>query len=159
MYLGKKDGTGAITAPPYLVFIDAETNLDVSVRLEGQAVPNPTTGRLEVSFLGNPQLPFSDLFLKINGGPRSPLANGMSCGTATTDSVFTPYTEQSPFAPATPFTTTGCPKTVPFGLSQSTQESTTKRARSRTSRSTSRAATATRTSRPSRPCCRRGWWA
>ena len=117
---------GAITAPPYLIFIDAKTNLDIEVRLEGQAVPNPVTGRLEVSFLGNPQLPFSDLFLKLNGGPRSPLANGMSCGTATTNSLFTPWTEGAPFAPATPFVTTGCPKPVPFALSQSTAESTKK---------------------------------
>src|SRR6185312_5242374 len=45
-YLGKKDGTGAITAPPYLVFIDAESPYDVSVRLEGEAIPNASTGRL-----------------------------------------------------------------------------------------------------------------
>ncbi len=128
VYLGKKNGTGAIAGPPYLMFIDAESNLDVAVRLEGMAVPNPVTGRLEVSFLGNPQLPFSDLSLKINGGPRSPLANGISCGSATTNSLFTPYTEQSPFAPATPFATTGCPNPVPFGLGQNTQESTNKAA-------------------------------
>ena len=126
VYLGKKNGTGAITGPPYLIFIDAKTNLDVEVRLEGQAVADPTTGRLTVSFLGNPQLPFSDLFLKLNGGARSPLANGMTCGTATTNAVFTPYTEQSPFAPATPFTTTGCPNPIPFALAQSTAQSTNK---------------------------------
>jgi hypothetical protein len=126
VYLGKANGAASITGPPYLMFIDAESNLDVSVRLEGEAVPNPVTGRLEVSFLHNPQLPFSDLLLKINGGPRSPLANGLTCGTATTNFLFTPYTEQSPFAAGTPFTTTGCPKPVPFGLGQSTQDSSSK---------------------------------
>jgi len=126
VYLGKKNGTGAIAGPPYLIFIDAESNLDVSVRLEGQAVPNPVTGRVEVSFLGNPQLPFSDLFLKINGGPRSPLANGVTCGAATTNALFTPYTGAAPFAPATPFTTTGCPNPIPFSLSQGTAVSSNK---------------------------------
>src|SRR5262249_45858547 len=67
VYLGKKNGQATIPGPPYLIFIDAESPYDVSVRLEGQAVPNPATGRLEVSFLGNPQLPFSDLLLKLNG--------------------------------------------------------------------------------------------
>jgi hypothetical protein len=126
VYLGKKTGQAAITAPPYLIFIDAESQYDVSLRLEGLAAPNPVTGRVEVSFLGNPQLPFSDLLLKINGGPRSPLANGMTCGTATTNSLFTPYTGGSPFAPATPFATTGCPNPVPFALGQSTSETSNK---------------------------------
>ena len=125
-YLGKKDGTGAITAPPYLVFIDAESEYDVSVRLEGEAVPNASTGRLEVSFLGNPQLPFSDLLLKMNGGPRAPLANGVTCGAASTDSVFTPWTATAAFAHSTPFTTTGCPAPVPFSLSQSTSQTSNK---------------------------------
>jgi hypothetical protein len=126
VYLGKANGTGAITAPPYLVFIDAESVYGVSVRLEGAAVPNPSTGRLEVSFLKNPQLPFSELRLKINGGPRSPLANPVTCGTANSDSLFTPYTGGAPALPSAPFTTTGCPNPVPFVLTQSTPESTNK---------------------------------
>ncbi len=126
VYLGKKNGTTTIGGPPYLVFIDAESVYDVSVRLEGQAVPNPTTGRLEVSFLGNPQLPFSDLTLKLNGGPRSPLANPNVCGKTTTNSLFTPYTGSSPFSPATPFAITGCPATVPFNIAQGTSETNNK---------------------------------
>ncbi|HEX4438297.1 MAG TPA: hypothetical protein VH061_16045 [Solirubrobacteraceae bacterium] len=127
VYLGR-ESAGPITKPPYLIFIDAESIYDVSVRLEGQAVPNPTTGRLEVSFLGNPQLPFSDLLLKLKGGPRAPLANGVTCGTATTNALFTPYTGASPFTPSTPFATTGCPSAVPFALAQSTSQTTTKAA-------------------------------
>ena len=128
VYLGKRNGTGAITGPPYLIFIDAESVYGVSVRLEGQAVPDLVTGRLEVSFPGNPQLPFSDLLLKLDGGPRSTLANSVTCGTATTNALFTPYTGASPFGPATPFTTTGCPNPVPFSLGQSTSETTNKAA-------------------------------
>ena len=124
VYLGQEDGTSAITGlpHPFLVFIDAESVYDVSVRLEGQAVPDPTTGRLTVSFLGNPQLPFSDLTLTLNGGPRAPLANPLSCDPASTSFEFSAYTGAS-FADSTPFAVSGCPPSTPFSLAQSTATS------------------------------------
>jgi hypothetical protein len=124
VYLGQEDGTSAITGlpHPFLVFIDAESVYDVSVRLEGQALPDPTTGRLTVSFLGNPQLPFSDLTMTLNGGPRAPLANSLSCDPASTSFEFSAYTGAS-FASSTPFAASGCPPTTPFALAQSTATS------------------------------------
>jgi hypothetical protein len=124
VYLGQKDGTAAITGlpEPFLIFIDAESVYNISVRLEGQATPNPTTGRLEVSFLGNPQLPFSDLTLTLNGGPRAPLANPQSCAAASTSFTFSAYTLAS-FAGSTPFAIGGCPASTPFSLSQTTANS------------------------------------
>jgi hypothetical protein len=126
VYLGKTNGTGLITAPPYLVFIDAESVYGVSLRLEGEAIPNPETGRLEVSFLGNPQLPFSSLTLKLNGGPRAPLANPLSCAAASTGFMFTPWTGAPAFSASTPFAASGCLSPVPFALSQATQNSSPK---------------------------------
>lgn len=123
VYLGKADGTSAITGPPYLVFIDAESIYDVSVRLEGQAVPDPATGRLTVSFLGNPQLPFGDLALALNGGPWAPLANPLSCATFATDFTFTPWTLGAASSGSTPFAASGCPASTPFALAQSTATS------------------------------------
>ncbi len=123
VYLGQADGTSAINGPPYLVFIDAESVYDVSVRLEGQAVPDPATGRLTVSFLHNPQLPFSDLTLTLTGGPRAPLANPLSCAPATTDFTFTPWTGAAPASGSTPFAVGGCPASTPFALAQSTATS------------------------------------
>ncbi|MGH2903424.1 MAG: hypothetical protein ACRDK7_07575 [Solirubrobacteraceae bacterium] len=120
VYLGKANGTSVITGPPYLIFIDTESVYNVSVRLEGQVVPNPVTGRLEVSFLGNPQLPFSDLTLTLNGGPRAPLANPLSCAAANTSFVFSAYTGEG-FGGSTPFAVDGCPASIPFVLTQSTQ--------------------------------------
>jgi hypothetical protein len=120
VYLGKANGTSSITGPPYLIFIDTESVYDASLRLEGQAVPNPTTGRLEVSFLGNPQLPFSDLTLTLNGGPRAPLANPLVCGKTLTEARFSPYTTGILQAlESTSYTTTGCPASIPFALTQS----------------------------------------
>jgi hypothetical protein len=128
VYLGKANGTGLITKPPYLVFLDAESSLGVKVKLEGEAMPAEGTGRLEVTFKNNPQLPFSDLILKLNGGNRAPLANSVSCAAATTDSTFTPWTGLAAFSASTPFATTGCPSPVPFSLAQSTLQTTTKAA-------------------------------
>lgn len=125
VYLGKADGTGKITGPPYLIFIDARSVYGVSVKLEGKAEPNPSTGRVRVSFAGNPQLPFSDLTLKLDGGPRAPLANPDSCAAVSTESVFTPYTEQAAFAAAAPFAIAGCPSPIPFDVGQSTAQGTT----------------------------------
>ncbi|HWF31656.1 MAG TPA: hypothetical protein VG188_03765 [Solirubrobacteraceae bacterium] len=124
VYLGQENGTAAIEGlpHPFLIFIDAESVYNVSVRLEGQAVPNAATGRLEVSFLGNPQLPFSDLTLTLNGGPRAPLANPLSCAAASTSFAFTAYTGGS-FAGATPFSVSGCPASTPFALTQTTTNS------------------------------------
>jgi len=122
VYLGSPGG-GQITDPPYTIYLVAQnTNLDVSVRLQGLLTPNPTTGRLEVTFANNPQLPFSELRLTLNGGAHAPLANPLVCGSANTESLFSPYTtgELKALLP-TPFVTTGCPNPLPFALTQSTQ--------------------------------------
>jgi hypothetical protein len=126
VYLGKKTGTGAITGPPYKLFIDAESAYGVSVRLTGEAVPDPSTGRLTVTFANNPQLPFSDLVLTTNGGPRAPLANPVGCGASATSFTFTPWTLLAAFSASTPFAATGCPSPIPFSLSQSTGDSSNK---------------------------------
>ena len=121
VYLGSPGG-GQIAGPPYTIYLDAESSLGVSVRLRGQVNPNPSTGRLEVTFANNPQLPFSELRLSLNGGPRAPLANPLACGNAPTEAMFSPYTTGILRAlTPTPFVTTGCASPIPFALTQSTQ--------------------------------------
>jgi hypothetical protein len=122
VYLGSPGG-GPITDPPFTIYLVAQnTNLDVSVRLRGLVTPNLTTGRLEVSFENNPQLPFSELRLSLNGGERAPLANPLVCGNAPVESLFSPYTTGELKAlPPTPFVTIGCPSSIPFSLIQTTQ--------------------------------------
>jgi hypothetical protein len=122
VYLGSPSG-GPITGPPYTIYLDAESVYDVSVRLKGEVNPNPVTGRLEATFLGNPPLPFSELRLTLKGGPQAPVANPLLCGNAPIDAHFTPYTGGAAALSSTPFTTTGCPSPLPFSLSQSTQSS------------------------------------
>ena len=51
----------------------------VVVKLKGTVSANPTTGQLTTTFSEAPQLPFSELRLRLNGGSRAPLANPRSC--------------------------------------------------------------------------------
>lgn len=122
VYLGSPSG-GPITEPPYTIYLDAESMLGVSVRLQGTVTPDPSTGRLRATFANNPQLTFSDIVLKFNGGPRAAVANPLPCGGASVETLFTPYTGEAPALSVTPFTTTGCPSPLPFSLTQSTQSS------------------------------------
>jgi hypothetical protein len=121
VYLGDPGG-GAIDGPPYTVYVEATSVYGVTVRLQGTVNPNPSTGRLEVSFDDNPQLPFSELALSLDGGPRAPLANPLTCASTSIESAFTPYTGTAAVLASTPFNTTGCPSPA-FALAQSTQQS------------------------------------
>ncbi len=91
----------------------------VIVKLKGAVSANPATGQLTTTFKDNPQLPFSELKVRLNGGPQAPLANPQSCGTFTTTSDLEPWS-----APATPdatpsssFSLSGCPASIPFAPS------------------------------------------
>jgi hypothetical protein len=131
VFLGSPSGA-PITDSPFHVYLDAESVYGVSVRLKGLAEPDATTGRLRVSFLNNPQLPFSSLILKLNGGPRAPLANPLTCGTSRVEALFTPYTGFAPATPFAPFSTDAnghggaCASPLSFTLGQSTQSSSAK---------------------------------
>lgn len=122
VYLASPGG-GKITGPPYTIYLDAESVYGVSVRLQGSVNPNLSTGRLEATFANNPQLPFSDAILRLEGGARAPVANPLVCGTTSIEALLTPYTGGPPALSSTPFTTTGCPSPLPFSLGQSTQSS------------------------------------
>ncbi len=123
VYLGSPTGA-PITSPPYTIYVDAESALGVAVRLQGQVTPNPGTGRLEATFAGNPQLPFSDLAMKFDGGSLAPLANPLSCATGAVEAAFAPYTGGAPALSSTPFAASGCASPLtPFSLSESTHDS------------------------------------
>jgi hypothetical protein len=128
LYLGGP-GSGPITSPPYTMYVDAESSrYGVSVRLKGSVTPNETTGRLTATFSENPEQPFSNIKLKFNGGSLAPIANPLTCGTATATTSLVPYIGS--FATATPssaFTVDSngkggaCPSPLPFALTQTTQ--------------------------------------
>ncbi|SRR5579875_56025 len=128
IYLGGPE-TGAITGPPYTIYLTAENiaQYGVAVRLKGTVTPNPRTGRLEATFAENPELPFSSLKLYFKEGPLAPLANPLACGEAKSSATLAPFTGfPATFSPeVAPFTVSGCPGAgVPFaapGLAQEAQ--------------------------------------
>jgi hypothetical protein len=63
----------------------------VNIKVEGRVQANPATGQLTAVFDENPQTPFSELRLRMNGGPRAPIANPPTCGTASTVADFMPW--------------------------------------------------------------------
>jgi hypothetical protein len=100
------------------LYLEAEGEGAV-IKLKGTVSADPSTGQLTARFNENPQLPFSDLKVRFDGGPRAPLANPQTCGQASTTSVLSPWS--SPETPdATPswtFAATGCGATTPFAPS------------------------------------------
>jgi hypothetical protein len=91
----------------------------VVVKLKGTVSANPKTGRLTAHFDENPQLPFSELKVKLDGGPRAPLANPQTCGLATTESDLSPWSSpETPDAtPSSAFGVTGCGASMGFAPS------------------------------------------
>jgi hypothetical protein len=127
VYLGGPE-SGPITAPPFTVYINAEsTRYNVDVRLKGTVTPNETTGRLTATFTENPEQPFSNIALRFNGGATAPIANPLACGTAKTETSLSPFTGTAAQSPTSSFTVDSngsggsCSSPLPFTLSQSTQ--------------------------------------
>ena len=129
VYLG---GGETITKPPYTIYVDAEsTYYDISVRLKGTVTPDEKTGRLTTVFANNPEQPFSNLKLTFKGGALAPIANPLTCGTATSNVSFEPYTGNplsiSPAVPAFTVDSNGgaCASPLPFSLAQTTSSAPT----------------------------------
>ncbi|HEY5286419.1 MAG TPA: hypothetical protein VIJ50_04875 [Solirubrobacteraceae bacterium] len=125
VYLGQPASSNPESGNEYRIFIDAEgPRYGVSVRLEGHVSANASTGRLTTAVLENPQVPFSDFILRLNG-PHMPLANPLVCGMATTNSSLTPYSGNPGAEPFMSFPIdldgkgAACPSSLPFALGQS----------------------------------------
>jgi hypothetical protein len=96
VYLAAQDANpfGSLLAI-YLAIDDPETG--IVVKLAGQVTADPQSGRLTATFADNPELPFTELDLKLFGGPGAALANPPTCATETTASTLVPWS-----APDTP---------------------------------------------------------
>jgi hypothetical protein len=129
IYLGGTEPItgGSAAAPEYTIYVDAEsTRYGISVRLQGTAKPNPTTGRVTTVFANNPEQPFSNIKLAFKGGALAPIANPLSCGAATTETSLIPYTGTATKSPFWTFFVDSngmggaCASPLPFSLSQAT---------------------------------------
>lgn len=85
------------------VYLVAEGS-GVRMKLSGGVALDPSTGRIEATFDGNPQLPFSDLRLRFRGGDRAPLANPSACGTSSSHAELTPWSSGAAVAVDDPMT-------------------------------------------------------
>lgn len=126
VYLG---GGEPITSPPFTVYIDAESaRFGISVRLQGTVNLDQTTGRITTEFAENPEQPFSDAKLNLNGGALAPIANPLVCGSAKTATSLVPYTGTVTKSPFSEFVVGNekeggaCPSPLPFSLAQSTED-------------------------------------
>jgi hypothetical protein len=63
----------------------------INIKAHGYVEANPATGQITTKFLENPQTPFSELKIDLNGGPRAPLDNPAVCGSALTSTDLTPW--------------------------------------------------------------------
>lgn len=73
----------------YIAVDDPQTG--VVVKLPGEVSLDRRTGRIEVLFRENPQLPFEDLKLRLFGGQQAVLATPQACGTYTATSSLIPW--------------------------------------------------------------------
>jgi hypothetical protein len=101
-------------------------DLGIQIKVAGKTEANPATGQLTTVFDENPQTPFSELRIHLNGGPRAPIDNPAVCGPAVTTADFTPWsapgiTPQGLTVAGTPdgtpssfFTVGGCSSPPPF---------------------------------------------
>jgi hypothetical protein len=89
------------TLAAYVVVNDPITG--VLIKIAGEFLPDPHTGRLTALFDENPNLPFSDLKLHFFSGPRAELATPENCGTYTTGTALSPYSLEEGENPASPF--------------------------------------------------------
>jgi hypothetical protein len=125
-YLGAPE-SGTITGPPYTLYVVADSaRYGVSVRLRAEVKPDPVTGQLTTVFPENPEQPFESLSIKFDRGVLTSVANPLICGSPNGSSSFTPTTG-TPAAVNASFgaTITGCAASIPFALSQSTENETT----------------------------------
>ena len=128
IYLGGPE-SGPITGPPYTIYIDAESaRYGLSVRLKASVEPNPATGQLTTTFSENPEQPFSEAIFHFTAGALAPIANPLTCGTATTAATLTALStgiqvgpSVSPFAVDSNGEGGACPSPLPFALSQNTE--------------------------------------
>jgi len=128
VYVGSPEpGQGPESGGEYRMFLIAQApQYGVGLRQEGRVRANAQTGQLTASFTGGPQVPFEDIKLHLNGGPRAPLANPLACGPVAPAAAITPYGGE----PAAGAATSGflvdangsggaCAAPLPFSLVQS----------------------------------------
>jgi hypothetical protein len=131
VYLGQPLSDNPTSGNEYRMFLVAESpRYGVSVRLVGNVVADPQTGRLTASFADNPQVPVSLVRVALRGGERAPLVNPPACGKATISGRFTSWADQSATATNSVTIDQGCERATAFAPGLAASVSTTRAAAS-----------------------------
>jgi hypothetical protein len=91
----------------------------IQIKVAGKTEANPATGQLTTVFDENPQTPFSELKIHLNGGPRAPIDNPAVCGPAVTTTDFTPWSSPGTTPAPESLSMAGTPDATPssfFGV-------------------------------------------
>jgi hypothetical protein len=82
VYMGEQRSQDPASGEMYRMFLAAhDPATGVRIKLRGQVKADPRTGQLTTTFANNPELPFSKLSLRLDGGERAALVNPTTCGT------------------------------------------------------------------------------
>jgi hypothetical protein len=100
----------------YLTVRDPQSG--VLVKLAGEVKPDPNTGQLVTTFLGNPEVPFDSLKLSFFAGPRAAIVNPPLCGSYTTSTEMTPWSGGAPSTPSWTFQINSGPSKTPCAATQ-----------------------------------------
>jgi hypothetical protein len=90
IYLGSQLSNDPASGQMYRLFLVANGS-GVNVKLPGSVVVDPSDGSVTATFDNAPQLPFENLKVDLNGGPRAPLSMPKVCGTYTTTASLAPW--------------------------------------------------------------------
>ncbi len=91
---------GSLTA---LYIVAEDKKAGVLVKLAGEVVPDPVTGRLRTTFTETPQVPFSDFKVAFFDGPNAPVSTPALCGTYTTETTLEPWSGTGAVHPSSNF--------------------------------------------------------
>ncbi len=80
----------------------------VTVKVPGKVEADPKTGQLTITFANNPQLPFSELSVRMSGGPNASLVTPPTCGQHSVVTQVTSWSGKSATLTAPLSVDTGC---------------------------------------------------
>jgi hypothetical protein len=84
----------------YAIYLAVESpEQGLVIKLAGEVIADPVTGRVTTHFRNNPQVPFEDMKLAFYGGDASALANPVTCAPISTESALTPWAAVDPANP------------------------------------------------------------
>ena len=120
VYVASPESSEPQSGKEYHVFVFAQSSeVELGVKLHGEVVVNPTTGRLAFRFAKVPPIPVSGFHLSLRSGPRALLATPESCGKDETTTNFEGVNGVKA-GPTATITITGnekgepCPSSQPF---------------------------------------------